>query len=104
MWNVGSGPALASALALAACVQPQPAPQMVPAGSVQTSPAVSPSGLATETQARARLEQAGLRNVRRLRLGDDGVWRGRVDTPEGRSVHASLDARGNIWIDGQGAR
>jgi len=57
-----------------------------------------------EGQARARLVEAGLRDVRDLILGNDGIWRAIAVTPQGRVVRASLDRHGTITMDIEAGR
>ena len=49
----------------------------------------------TESQAKSRLEGAGLMNVTDLKKDDDGVWRGRA-MRSGKSVTVGFDYKGNI--------
>ena len=49
----------------------------------------------TESQARSRLEGAGLTNVTDLKKDDDGIWRGKA-MRQGKSVTVGFDYKGNI--------
>lgn len=75
--------------------------------TTQTTPAVSTSGETnpgapvagknsfTESQAKARIEEAGFTDVSGLKLDDQGVWRA-MGTKDGKPGNVSLDFQGNI--------
>lgn len=52
----------------------------------------------TEDQARRRMADAGLREIRNLTLGEDGVWRAAAVTPQGRAVQVNMDYQGVITL------
>lgn len=54
----------------------------------------------TEDQARRRMEEAGLRSIHNLQLGEDGVWRAGALTPEGRTVQVTMDYQGSLTLRG----
>lgn len=49
----------------------------------------------TEDQAQARIEEAGYANVLDLKLGEDGIWRGKAEK-SGSTVEVALDYQGNV--------
>ena len=51
----------------------------------------------TEGQARARLEQAGLRDVKELKKDDQGIWRGQA-MRDGKAVQVGFDFKGNLAV------
>ena len=51
----------------------------------------------TESQARTRLEGAGLSNVTELQKDDQGIWRGKA-MRNGQSVTVGFDYKGNIGV------
>ena len=50
----------------------------------------------TEGQARARMEDAGFRDVADLQKDDQGIWRGRA-TRNGQQTGVALDFHGNVF-------
>lgn len=55
----------------------------------------------TQEQARRRMEESGLREVRDLVLGDDGVWRGSATTAQGQRMRVNMDYQGNVTVGAQ---
>ena len=51
----------------------------------------------TEGQARSRLEQAGLKDVRDLKKDGDGIWRGAA-MRDGHAVTVGFDFKGNVAV------
>lgn len=49
----------------------------------------------TEDRAKSRLEDKGYNNVTELKLGEDGIWRGKADKGGG-AVEVGLDYQGNV--------
>lgn len=49
----------------------------------------------TEDQAKARIEEEGYANVLDLKLGEDGIWRGKADK-SGAPVEVAVDYQGNV--------
>jgi hypothetical protein len=49
----------------------------------------------TEDQAKARIEDKGYTDVVDLKLGEDGIWRGKANK-SGTAVEVALDYQGNI--------
>jgi hypothetical protein len=49
----------------------------------------------TESQAKSRIEEAGVASVTELKLDDSGIWQA-TGTKDGKSVKVSLDYQGNI--------
>jgi hypothetical protein len=66
--------------------------------AAQTKPAMptTPSSAAlTETQAKARIEAQGFSNVSELKKDSQGMWNATA-MKDGKAVHLSLDARGQV--------
>ena len=73
-----------------------PAVNMKPAGSPQSTGAIEPGANSfTEGQARSRMEAQGFMNVSDLKKDDQGIWRGKA-MRDGKTVTVSLDFRGNV--------
>ncbi|HEY8382882.1 MAG TPA: PepSY domain-containing protein [Microvirga sp.] len=73
-----------------------PAVDVKPKGSPETTGAVTPGANSfTEGQARSRIEAQGFANVMDLKKDDQGVWRGRA-MRNGQSTSVMLDFRGNV--------
>lgn len=51
----------------------------------------------TEGQVRSRLDDAGFKDAKDLKKGDDGIWRGAA-MHNGKSVKVGLDFKGNIAV------
>ncbi|TXI03594.1 MAG: PepSY domain-containing protein [Rhizobium sp.] len=51
----------------------------------------------TEKQAKSRIEKAGYKNIRDLKLDSQGVWRATADK-DGKPMGVSLDFQGNVTM------
>lgn len=49
----------------------------------------------TEGQVRSRLDDAGFKDAKDLKKGDDGIWRGTA-MQDGKPVSVGLDFKGNV--------
>ena len=52
-----------------------------------------------EDQAKSRIEAKGYLNVARLEKDARGLWRGKANMKDGRSVDVTLDLEGNIYSE-----
>ncbi|MEO3475841.1 hypothetical protein AAFN86_28580 [Roseomonas sp. CAU 1739] len=78
-------------------------------GNITLNTGVAPAAIASqaqpqtasmaETQARSRLEAAGLQNIRDLTMLNDGTWRAQVTSAQGSNVQAMVDAQGNVTLN-----
>jgi len=66
-----------------------------PGGTTQGGGAAAGANSFTESQARARMTDAGFNDVQDLRLDEQGVWRGRA-MRGGQQTSVSLDYQGNV--------
>jgi hypothetical protein len=71
---------------------------VTPAASSSPVPTIW-TGLATEGEARARLEVDGYSAITALVKNDDGVWRGTA-MRSGRRVAVGVDPRGHVGLTG----
>ena len=52
-----------------------------------------------EDQAKSRIEAKGYSNVSGLEKDSRGIWRGKGNLKDGRSVYVTLDLAGNIYSE-----
>lgn len=70
-------------------------PAVATPGSQNPAAPVAGANSFTEDQVKDRLQEAGFANVSKLKLGDDGVWRG-MATKSDKQTNVALDYQGNI--------
>ena len=93
--------AVTFALACSAAAQTTPSTSPAAEPPVATTPSNDPNApLAgansfTESQAKDRIEKAGLTQVTDLKKDDQGIWRGRAML-SGKQTEVALDYRGNV--------
>lgn len=73
--------------------------QTTPAVSTEHNPGAPVAGKNsfTEAQAKSRIEKAGYKNIRDLKLDSQGVWRATADK-NGKPMGVSLDFQGNVTM------
>lgn len=90
--------ALAIAMGAAPAALAQSTPSEPVPGPTTAQGARTGANSFTEDQARRRMEEVGLREIRDLTLGNDGVWRASAATPQGRPVQVNMDYQGVITL------
>jgi hypothetical protein len=79
--------------------QTTPAPAARPAPSTASGPAAgataNTAAIATEAQAKSRIESSGFSNVSALTKDSAGIWHG-MAMKDGMAVMIALDAQGNV--------
>ncbi|EPE96259.1 PepSY domain-containing protein [Rhizobium grahamii] len=96
--TISIGLLLSATAAFAQSETPKPS-QTTPAVNTEQNPAAPVAGKNsfTEDQAKARIEEAGYKEVTGLKLDSQGVWRATAKK-DGKDAGVSLDFQGNVTM------